>query len=68
MKPKIPLARCGVPLRTADWTIEDWMDLYLAMESAIAKIKKRHATPAPEPISQQPPPSNNQPAAPAHQT
>ncbi len=40
--PEKPLHRTGVPMNVEDWTEQDWLDLYEAVQSATKKIAARH--------------------------
>ena len=46
--------RDGIPVNPNDWTVEDWKDLYLSLEFAKARIRKRH-----EKSSNKRPPNEN---------
>ena len=37
------LSKDGLLLDALEWTVDDWLDLHRAIDSAISKIRERHA-------------------------
>lgn len=38
----IELSKRGIPMKSEDWTVEDWRDLHCTLEATIRKIAARH--------------------------